>query len=52
MQFLFSNQMLDTDRRELRRGGELIALEPQVLAALDLFRARVAAQPINEEPTK
>ncbi len=30
MQFLFGDHVLDTDRRELRRSGALIAVEPQV----------------------
>ena len=34
MQFLFENHVLDAERRELRRGSELIALEPQVFDLL------------------
>ncbi|HTC03791.1 MAG TPA: winged helix-turn-helix domain-containing protein, partial [Xanthobacteraceae bacterium] len=34
MQFLFSDHRLDTDRRELRRGSEAIAVEPQVFDLL------------------
>src|ERR1700693_3926992 len=34
MQFLFKDHVLDVDRRELRRGAELIALEPQVFDLL------------------
>ena len=34
MQFLFADHTLDTDRRELRRGGEPIDVEPQVLDVL------------------
>jgi TolB-like protein len=34
VQFLFANHALDTDRRELRRGSELIAVEPQVFDLL------------------
>jgi TolB-like protein len=34
MQFLFADHVLDTDRRELRRGSELIDVEPQVLDLL------------------
>ena len=34
MQFFFADHMLDTDRRELRRGSEPIAVEPQVLDLL------------------
>jgi TolB-like protein/Tfp pilus assembly protein PilF len=34
VQFLFADHVLDTDRRELRRGSEPIAVEPQVLDLL------------------
>ncbi len=34
MQFLFENHVLDADRRELRRGSDLIAIEPQVFDLL------------------
>src|ERR1700738_3451429 len=34
MQFVFSNQTLDTDRRELCRGSDRIAVEPQVFDLL------------------
>ena len=34
MQFLFTDHTLDTDRRELRRAGEPIDVEPQVLDVL------------------
>src|SRR6266568_2485070 len=34
MKFLFDNHALDTDRRELRRGSERIAVEPQVFDVL------------------
>ena len=34
MQFLFAGHILDTDRRELRRGSKLIAIEPQVFDLL------------------
>jgi DNA-binding winged helix-turn-helix (wHTH) protein len=34
MKFSFGDHVLDTDRRELRRGGELVALEPQVFDLL------------------
>jgi TolB-like protein/DNA-binding winged helix-turn-helix (wHTH) protein/predicted Zn-dependent protease len=34
MQFLFLNHVLDTDRRELHRGAERIAVEPQVFDLL------------------
>jgi TolB-like protein len=34
VQFIFDNQKLDTDRRELRRGGDSISLEPQVFDLL------------------
>src|SRR5499426_319750 len=34
MQIGFEDCLLDTDRRELRRGSELVALEPQVFDVL------------------
>ena len=34
MEFLFADHLLDIDRRELRRSGERIALEPQVFDLL------------------
>ena len=34
MQFQFTDHQLDTDRRELRRGGEIVAVEPQVFDLL------------------
>ena len=34
MQFVFENHVLDADKRELRRGSQLIALEPQVFDLL------------------
>jgi TolB-like protein len=34
VEFLFSDHRLDTDRRELRRGAEAIAMEPQVFDVL------------------
>ena len=34
MQFRFENQILDSDRRELWRGSELVSLEPQVFDLL------------------
>src|SRR6266481_660605 len=34
LEFLFADHLLDIDRRELRRGGERIALEPQVFDLL------------------
>jgi len=34
VQFRFQHHVLDSDRRELKRGGELIALEPQVFDLL------------------
>ena len=36
MQIGFEDCLLDTDRRELRRGNQLVAIEPQVLDVLDL----------------
>lgn len=34
MQFIFENQRLDLDRRELRRGTEMVPVEPQVFDLL------------------
>ena len=34
VQFVFADHMLDTDKRELRRGARLIAVEPQVFDLL------------------
>jgi len=34
MQFIFADHRLDTDRRELHRGSELVAVEPQVFDLL------------------
>ena len=34
MQFVFAGHTLDTDRRELRRGRDTIAVEPQVFDLL------------------
>ena len=34
MRFLFTGHVLDIERRELRRGAELIAIEPQVFDVL------------------
>ena len=34
MKFSFDNHMLDTDLRELRRDGELVAMQPQVFDLL------------------
>jgi TolB-like protein/Tfp pilus assembly protein PilF len=45
--FVFGGHVLDVDRRELRRGGELVALEPQVfdlLVYLIRNRERVASK--------
>jgi adenylate cyclase len=47
MQFLFTDHTLDTDRRELRHGSELIAVEPQVfdlLVYLAQHRDRVVSK--------
>jgi len=41
MQFFFSNHSLDLDRRELARGGEGIAIEPQVFDLL-VYLTRIA----------
>src|SRR4051812_40121211 len=34
MQFYFADQVLDTDRRELSRGSDQVAIEPQVFDLL------------------
>jgi DNA-binding winged helix-turn-helix (wHTH) protein len=34
LEFIFADHVLDIDRRELRRGGERVALEPQVFDLL------------------
>jgi TolB-like protein len=34
VKYLFSDQVIDTDRRELRRGSTLVAIEPQVFDLL------------------
>ena len=34
MRYLFEDYVLDTDRRELSRGGTLVAIEPQVFDLL------------------
>jgi TolB-like protein len=47
VQFLFANHTLDTDRRELRRGGLPIAVEPQVFDVLTFLlenRERVVSK--------
>ena len=47
VKFNFDNHILDTDRRELRRGGELVAMQPQVfdlLVHLLKYRDRVVSR--------
>ena len=47
MRFLFGDYVLDLERRELRRGGDLVQVEPQVfdlLAYLVAHRDRVASK--------
>src|SRR5918912_3893844 len=47
LRYRFDNHLLDTDRRELRRGDELLAVEPQVfdlLAFLVRNRDRVISK--------
>jgi TolB-like protein/Tfp pilus assembly protein PilF len=47
VQFLFAGHTLDTDRRELRRGAEAIAIEPQVFDLIVYLvenRARVVSR--------
>ena len=41
MRFLFGDYVLDLERRELRRGGDLVQVEPQVF---DLLAYLVAHQ--------
>jgi len=46
VKFNFDNHILDTDLRELRRGGEMIAMQPQVfdlLVHLLKYRDRVVS---------
>jgi DNA-binding winged helix-turn-helix (wHTH) protein len=47
VKFNFDNHILDTDRRELRRSGELVAMQPQVfdlLVHLLKYRDRVVSR--------
>src|ERR1044071_8160911 len=47
VKFNFDNHILDTDRRELRRGSELVAMQPQVfdlLIHLLKYRDRVVSR--------
>src|SRR5439155_10203066 len=47
VKFNFDNHILDTDLRELRRGGEMIAMQPQVfdlLVHLLKYRDRVVSR--------
>jgi DNA-binding winged helix-turn-helix (wHTH) protein len=47
MRFLFDDYVLDLEQRELRRGGDLVQVEPQVfdlLAYLVAHRDRVASK--------
>ena len=37
MRFLFDGYLLDTDRRELRRGAALLSVEPQVFDVLEFL---------------
>ena len=39
VQFYFGNHKLDADRRELRRGSTLVAVEPQVFDLLEYLIA-------------
>ena len=51
MEFVFGDHVLDVNRRELRRGGELIALEPQVFDLLVyLVRSRDRVVSKNDLP--
>jgi DNA-binding winged helix-turn-helix (wHTH) protein len=47
VKFKFDNHILDTDRRELRRDGNLVAMQPQVfdlLVSLLVHRDRVVTR--------
>ena len=47
MLYIFESYSLDTDRRELRRGGDIVALQPQVFDLLQYFivnRGRVVSK--------
>ena len=44
MQFTFDDHTLDTERRELLRGGAAIAVQPQVFDLLGLFAAEPGAR--------
>ena len=48
MRYRFDNHLLDTDRRELRRGDELLAVEPQVFDLL-VFLLRNRDRVISKE---
>ena len=48
MQFFFSNHSLDTDRRELARGGDGVAVEPQVFDLL-VFLVQNHARVVSKE---
>jgi DNA-binding winged helix-turn-helix (wHTH) protein len=43
VQILPANHEIDTDRRELRRGSKLIAVEPQVFDLL-IYWSRIATE--------
>ena len=48
MQFFFSNHSLDTDRRELARGGDGVAVDPQVFDLL-VFLVQNHARVVSKE---
>jgi len=45
MRFLFGDYVLDLERRELRRGGDLVQVEPQVFDLLAYLVATGIASP-------
>ena len=46
MLYLFEDLVLDTDKRELRRGSDVVSIAPQVFDVLDyLIRNREGAVP-------
>jgi TolB-like protein/Flp pilus assembly protein TadD len=48
LEFIFADQVLDIDRRELRRGGKRIALEPQVFDLL-VYLARNRERVVSKD---
>jgi DNA-binding winged helix-turn-helix (wHTH) protein len=46
VQFIFDDHTLDTERRELRRGDAMIAMQPQVF---DVLGSRLIKSTIQEQ---